>query len=69
MKKHFSIFCSIACEFSSKVLIGPKKKCSSKKSKWSSKNAEFYADFRSVKMITKKACKKSYEQKTKSMYE
>jgi len=33
-----------------------------KKSKWVPKNAEFYADFRFVKMITKKACKKSYEQ-------
>jgi len=26
------------------------------------KNAEFHGDFRSVKIITKKACQKSYEQ-------
>jgi len=34
------------------------KKCSSKKSKWVSKNAEFYADFRSVKRITHKNLQK-----------
>jgi len=38
------------------------KKYSWKQTKWVLKNAEFIADFRSVKMITKTACKKSNEQ-------
>jgi len=60
LKKYFSRFCTTASEFHSKVCKTYKwdqQKIFLKK-QYFYQSTEFYADFRSVKSVTQKACEK-----------
>jgi len=52
-----------------KIRQRPKTFFGMQKSKWVSKNAEFYAEYKAIRKITEKITKKSNIQKTKTMYE